>query len=143
MLKKLIQIFDPKHQEQLTSVALLLLRSTVGFMMLYSHGWSKLMKFFGEEPIGFGDPIGLGMHTSLVLTVFAEAFCSFLLIIGLGTRLATIPLMITMLVAIFVIHWADPFGKKEFALLYLVPYITIFLMGAGRYSLDAFLTKKN
>lgn len=137
-----IQIFDSKKQGQLTDIALLLLRFTVGSMMLFSHGWGKLMKFFSDDPIGFADPIGLGVTTSLVLVVFAEVFCSFLLIIGLGTRLATIPLTITMLVAIFIIHWPDPFSKKEFAILYLVPYIVIFLMGAGRYSLDAFFTKK-
>jgi len=138
-----IKLFDSKKQEQLSDIAILLLRVTVGALMLYSHGWGKLMKFFSEEPIGFADPIGLGMTATLILTVFAEVFCSFLLIVGFGTRLATIPLMITMLVAIFVIHWDDPFGKKEFALLYLVPYIVIFLIGAGRYSIDALITKKS
>ena len=138
----LIQVFEPKRQGHLNDIAILLIRITVGTLMLYSHGWGKLMKFFSDDPIGFADPIGIGMHTSLVLTVFAEVFCSILLILGLGTRMATIPLMITMLVAIFVVHLDDPFGKKEFAILYLVPYIVIFLMGAGRYSLDALIFKK-
>ena len=138
-----IKIFDSKKQAQLLDMGLLLLRVTFGALMLYSHGWRKLLKFFSEEPIGFADPIGLGMIASLVLTVFAEVFCSFLLIVGFSTRLATVPLIITMLVAIFVIHWDDPFGKKEFALLYLVPYIVIFLTGAGRYSIDALITKKS
>ncbi len=140
---KLIQIFNPLHQKRLTDFAILLLRITVGAMMIYSHGWPKLLKFFAEEPVKFADPIGLGIVTSLVLVVFAEVFCSFLLIIGLGTRIATVPLIITMLVAIFVIHWDDPFSKKEFALLYLVPYISIFLMGAGRYSLDSLIIKND
>ena len=136
-----IQIFDTKQQQKLTDISLLLLRISVGFMMLYSHGWGKLLKFFGDDPITFADPIGLGAITSLILTVFAEFFCSILLMLGFGTRLASIPLIITMLVAIFIIHWDDPFGKKEFGLLYLVPYIIIFLMGAGRYSLDALIFK--
>ena len=140
---KIIEIFDSKHQEQLTDFSLLLLRLAVGTMMVYSHGWGKLLMLFGEEPIGFADPIGLGMTVSLVLTVFAEVFCSLFLIIGLGTRMATIPLIILMLVAVFVIHGDDPFGKKEFAILYLVPYILIFLMGAGKYSLDALISKKD
>ena len=46
-----------------------------------------------------------------------------LLIIGLFTRQAVIPLIITMLVAIFVIHGDDPFKDKEMAILYLIPYI--------------------
>ena len=53
--------------------------------MLYSHGWRKLLKFFGDDPITFADPIGLGAITSLILTVFAEFFCSILLMLGFGT----------------------------------------------------------
>lgn len=136
-----IHFFKPEHQRNLTGFALLILRFTVGFLMLYGHGWGKMLKLFGEDPIKFADPFGLGMTASLALTVFAEALCSFLLIIGLGTRLATIPLIILMLTIIFIIHWGDPFNKIEFGLLYLVPYVCILLMGAGRISIDALLSK--
>ncbi|MFT5383537.1 MAG: putative oxidoreductase [Saprospiraceae bacterium] len=134
-------LFSYEKNTLRTDIALLILRIAVGGMMLFSHGWGKMMKFFGEGPITFGNPIGIGEEASLVLTVFAELFCSILLIIGLATRWATIPLMITMLVAIFIVHGADPFGKKEFALLYLIPYIVLLLTGAGRVSLDALFNK--
>ena len=136
-----INLFNSKHQSHLTDIALLILRFTVGFLMLYGHGWRKLLKLFGEDPIKFADPFGVGMTASLALTVIAEVFCSFLLIIGLGTRLATIPLIIMMLTIIFVVHWGDPFSKTEFALLYMVPYVCILLMGAGRISIDSLLSK--
>lgn len=122
-------------------LSLLLLRVTFGGLMIINHGWSKFMKFFAEEPIKFADPIGIGATASLSLTVFAEVFCAFLLIIGLFTRKVVIPLIITMLVAIFIIHWDDPFGRKEKAFLFLVPYITIMIMGGGYYSVDARLKK--
>ncbi len=138
----LIEVFPKAHQGKLTDFALLLLRLTFGTLMIYGHGWKKLLKFFGNDPINFADPFGLGMVTSLLLAVFAEVFCSFLLIIGFTIRLATIPLIITMLVAVFHIHWDDPFNKKELPLLYLVTYLSIFMIGAGRYSVDAFITKK-
>ena len=139
----LISIFNPKGEKKFADYSLFLLRISIGFMMIYSHGWGKLLKFFGNETISFADPLGIGMVTSLALTVFAEVICSFLLIVGLGTRMATIPLIIVMLVAIFVILWDDPFGKKEIAILYLVPYIIIFMMGAGKYSLDAMIKKND
>ena len=47
------------------------------------------------------------------------------------------PLMITMVVAAFVVHGADPFGKKELALLYGAGALTLMLTGAGRLSIDA------
>ena len=102
-----------------------------------------MIKLFTQDPIKFADPIGIGMGSSLALTVFAEVLCAFLIMIGLGTRLATIPLIITMLVAVFVIHWADPFGDKEMALLYLIPYLAILFLGPGKISLDSIIKSKS
>jgi putative oxidoreductase len=117
-------------------IATLLLRLVFGGFMLYSHGWPKLQRLFGDDPIKFADPFGIGATASLSLTVFAEFLCAALILVGLKTRLATVPLIITMLVAAFVIHASDPFGDKEMALIYLVGYIVIFLLGPGRYSVD-------
>lgn len=124
-----------------TDLGLLLLRVSVGFLMLYSHGWGKLTNYGGLLE-GFPDPIGLGVPVSVFLTVFAEFFCSLGLIFGLLTRLAVIPLAVTMLVALFVVHADDPWGKKEFVLLYLIPFITLLFTGAGRYSLDSILAER-
>ena len=103
--------------------------------MAYSHGWGKLQKMFGGD-FGFADPIGVGEEASLVLTVFAEFVCGSLVALGLFTRAALIPLIITMLVAVFIIHADDPFSKQELGLLYLIPYVTLFLTGPGKISLD-------
>jgi putative oxidoreductase len=97
---------------------------------------------FGEKAGVFPDPIGLGSQISLSLTIFAEVFCSIAIILGLATRLVAIPLIITMSVAVFIIHADDPWQKKEFALLYLVPYLTLVFTGAGRFSLDAVIKKR-
>ena len=64
-------------------LASFLLRVTFGVTMLYLHGYGKFMKFFADGPLKFGDPIGIGPELSLILTSFAEVFCSGLLIIGL------------------------------------------------------------
>jgi putative oxidoreductase len=41
-----------------------------------------------------------------------------------------------MWVAVFIIHADDPFGKQEFGLLYLIPYLTLYFTGPGKLSLD-------
>jgi putative oxidoreductase len=123
-------------------ISLLLLRLTFGGLMLINHGWGKMLKLFGDDPIQFADPIGIGATPSLALAVFAEVLCAALLIIGLFTRLSVIPLIITMFVAAFVVHISDPFPKMESALLYLIPYIVLLLLGAGRFSLDALIRNK-
>ena len=108
---------------------------------MLSHGWPKLMKLAAGN-YQFADPIGIGPGLSLGLAVFAEAVCSFLIIIGFGTRLATIPLIITMMVATFIAHASDPFAKKELAVVYLLVYITLAIIGAGSFSVDALFGKK-
>ncbi len=114
--------------------ALILLRVGVGFSML-THGYPKFLKVLSGN-LSFGDPIGLGQEASLILTAFAEFACSILLIIGLFTRFATIPLIIAMSVAFFIVHGADDFGTREKAFLFLVAYLVLFFTGPGRYSLD-------
>jgi putative oxidoreductase len=64
-----------------------------------------------------------------------------LLLIGLYTRLALIPLVICLFVIVFVVHGEDPLGDKEHAILYLAPYLTLMLTGPGKYSLDSWLRK--
>lgn len=118
-----------------TDLGLLFLRLASGGMMAYSHGWGKLQKMLGGD-MSFADPIGMGEEASLVLTLFAEFVCGILVALGLFTRAALIPLIITMVVAVFVIHADDPFSKQEFGLLYLVPYLTLFFAGPGKLSLD-------
>jgi len=129
-------------QEKKVDISLLLFRLYVGFAMFYGHGLRKFNKLIGDEDITFADPFGIGPAPSLALAVFAEVFCSFLIVLGLFTRLATIPLIITMLVAWLMVHSGDPFGDQELPVFYLISYIVIFLQGSGWYSLDALMNRK-
>jgi putative oxidoreductase len=115
-------------------IGLLILRLAMGGTMLV-HGLPKMMNF-AEYSTKFPDPIGLGSQISLILAIFAEVFCALLVIIGFKTRYVVVPLIITMLVAFFIVHGADPFREKELAFLYLLGYISIAFTGAGKYSVD-------
>ena len=120
-----------------SSLALLLLRVGSGGLIL-THGIPKLKRLFGGAEIKFADPFGLGPVISLGLATFAEVICAILVIIGFKTRLAVIPLIITMLVAAFYAHWDDPFGRKELPLLFCIVFVSLLLTGGGAYSLDKF-----
>ena len=121
-------------------VALILRIIGGGFML--THGYPKFIKLLNGN-MEFADPIGLGVGVSLFLTVFAEFICGILIFLGLGTRLASIPLFITMFVAAFVVHGEDPFARKEKALMYLLIYLAIFLFGSGKYSIDNLIKRKS
>lgn len=104
-------------------------------LMLLTHGLPKFQKFISGN-FEFGDPIGIGAAPSLFLAVLGEFICPILLIIGFKTRWVAIPSAITMIVAAFIVHAEDPFGTKEKALLYLVFFIAIILLGPGKFSVD-------
>ena len=120
-------------------LGLLIIRLAVSGFML-THGYPKLIHF-AERAERFSDPLGIGSTASLALVVFAEFFCSILLFLGLFTRFALVPLIITMAVVVFIVHGDDPFGDKEKALLFLVPYMALFLTGPGHWSFDRKLRK--
>ncbi len=117
-----------------TDLGLLILRVGISGLML-THGIPKLLKIL-QGDFEFANPIGLGSTISIILIVIAEALCPVLIIVGIKTRLATIPPIIAMVVAAFIYHGADSIADKEKALLYLIGFIAIGLMGAGKLSLD-------
>ena len=121
-------------------IGLLIFRIGAASLML-THGFPKLMNFFQSEDLKFADPIGLGEPVTFWLAVFAEFACSVFIIFGFLTRFAAIPLITTMLVAAFIVHVDDPFGKQELPLLFLFSFILILITGPGKYSLDYFLKK--
>ena len=121
-------------------IAILILRLTSGGFML-THGIPKLMKFFSDVPIKFADPLGIGIIASLTLAVFSEFICAIALMIGFKTRFSAVSLAITMVVAAFVVHLADPFARKEKAIMYLSIYVALIFSGAGGFSIDRLLKK--
>lgn len=126
----------------LNDLGLLVLRLFLGLALLLGHGLGKWGTLFGGGEIQFADPFGIGALPSLALAVFAEVICAILLILGLLTRWALIPLIITMLVAVFIVHISDGFGTMEKALLYGAGFITLAFTGSGKYSIDTILKRK-
>lgn len=116
-----------------TDLALLLLRLGFGGFLL-THGIPKLQIL--SDPSSFADPIGVGPTLSLIFVLLSEVVAPILLIIGYKAKWATLPPMITMLVAAFIVHAKDDLGSKEKAILYFFAFLAILLAGAGRYSLD-------
>lgn len=135
------RILLPTFNQAVLDAWLLVLRIlSTGFM--FTHGIPKFQRLLSGD-MRFGDPIGLGPETSLILAIGAEVGCATLVLTGFATRLATIPLMFTMLVAAFIAHGDDPFGKMELPLLYFLVYTTLLVLGAGRYSVDFLLSKRS
>jgi putative oxidoreductase len=119
---------------------LLILRLGLGLTMFFGHGYGKFMNF-DSRAAGFADPIGVGPVPSFVMVVFAEALCSLLVAVGLLTRFALVPLLVAMSVAVFIAHAADPFARKELAVVFLCGFAALFFTGPGSLSLDRIIFK--
>jgi putative oxidoreductase len=133
------KLFSTKYSAGAFNVAMLLLRVGMAGLML-SHGYDKLVNF-ATYKAKFMNFLGLGTSVSLAMLIFAEFFCSFLLIIGLFSRLATIPLIIAMTVALVEAHKVQIFGEGEHAAMYIVAFATILIVGPGKISVDGAIGK--
>ncbi len=109
MLAPVTALFHRLYQAttRVDGVAPLLLRLYLAPIFLQA-GWTKLQGF--ESTVAwFGDPDwGLGLPFPLVLAslaVASELIGGALLLLGLATRLTCVPLMITMAVAAWTVHW--------------------------------------
>ena len=141
----------PGSASAVGDLGLLVLRVGVGLMMAIGHGKSKM---FGAG--GFGPPAQLVEGVEALgfpgffawLVALAEFGGGILLALGLLTRPAALALSFNMAVAAFMAHGKHPWfmsgtgPAKEPALLYLVPFIAVMLMGAGRYSLDRLVSRR-
>ena len=134
-MKKLL---STRYSAGAFNTAMLLLRICAGILML-QHGYEKLTHFNDtvSHMINF---LGIGQKFSTVLVIFAEFFCSLLLIIGLFTRFACIPLIITMVVAMWKVHHNNYLGEEDISL-YILSYVTLLLLGPGKVSVDSMIGK--
>lgn len=121
-----------------TGVGLLILRIASGGFLAVGHGWSKLQS---GNAGSFPDPLGIGHAASFYGAVSSEFVCGLLVALGLFTRLACLPAIFTMGVALAIVHRSDPFfmgggAAKEPAAIYAAMFLCILLCGPGKYSAD-------
>ena len=127
-------------RDNAVSLGLLCLRVGAGGLLVYGHGWGKLVHF-SERASQFADPLHVGAPASLALTVFAEVFCAGAVALGVATRVAALVLVGFFAVLVFVHHGDDPFKQRELAMIYGVSFLALLFTGPGAISVDAALAR--
>ena len=134
------RILSIKYSNGAFNFSMLFLRVVFGLLILIKHGYDKMINFSTLE-YKFYNFFHLGTKASLILAIFAEFFCGLFIVLGLFTRLAAIPLIITMLVAIFGADAGKPLIGSELALVYLAAFVTLLFCGPGKISIDGMINK--
>jgi putative oxidoreductase len=133
-----------RELDRLQWIAPLIGRFAVGMLFL-STGWGKVHSL--DKVTAFFTSLGIpapGFHATLV--GYSELICGALLVIGLLTRFATVPLIISMIVAILTakrdqLHGIfDLVGFDEFT--YLAVLVMLVLIGPGLVSVDHLVARK-
>ncbi|MHC4672377.1 MAG: DoxX family protein [Planctomycetota bacterium] len=146
-----------KIQIYANDIGLLLIRLMLGTVFVF-HGSQKLFGCFGGHGLsGMADFLEQ-LHVpapmvSAVLAGSAEFFGGLALLLGVGVRIAVIPMVFTMLVAVYKVHWgvfSSQKGGMEYPLTLAVILIALGLLGPGRQKLPTLIracrrkaTKKN
>ena len=127
-------------------VGILVLRVIVFGTLFMKHGTPKLFDFNTElhwEGAAYPNVFGLGSVGTLLIATFADGICSLLVVLGLATRWAALFAGSSLAVGWGMVHHFAFVGIEgriaETISLYMVACLAIFLLGPGRYSLDAMI----
>lgn len=120
-----------QRDEQALDIGLLFLRVSGGLFLLWVHGLPKLLDFTAQLQL-IEDPFHLGAHLTLILAIFAEVLCPLLIVAGLLARLACVPILFVLLVALLVVHPQWSVAEGQFGWLLLILFTTVLIAGPGR-----------
>ena len=124
-----------QRDERARDVGLLFLRVSGGLFLLWVHGLPKLLDFSAQLQL-IEDPFHLGSHLTLMLAIFAEVVCPLLIVSGILARLACVPILFVLLVALLVVHPQWSVAEGQFGWLLLILFATVLIAGPGRLALN-------
>ncbi|WP_247424018.1 DoxX family protein [Ralstonia pseudosolanacearum] len=114
----------------------LFLRVAGSALLLYVHGLPKVLHY-SQELARIEDPFHLGAAPTLLLAILSETVCPLLIALGVLARLACLPIVFLLLVALLVVHREWSIADGQFGWLLLILFVTVLIAGPGRFSLSA------
>jgi putative oxidoreductase len=125
----------------LNNYIIFLFRVALSFELIIVHGLKKIgigVTVAEIVPNPFGFPYALNEF----LAVSANLICPLFIIIGLGTRMACIPIIIVTLTGYFIVHSGDPLLERDIPFMYSMAFLLIAFTGGGHCSWDNIIYEK-
>ncbi|HZH66854.1 MAG TPA: DoxX family protein [Flavisolibacter sp.] len=138
LFQHIISVF---HSTTTFDFAILVFRVALSLELMVVHGLKKVGINVAEAE-KIPNPLHLNEFINNTFAISANLFFPVLVVLGLFTRIAILPILGVTLTGYFVVHWHDPFLVKDIPFMYSLSYLLILVVGPGRYSVDYFMNHK-
>jgi len=138
IMEILKQILSSDLGSSFNDIAFLIFRVLFAVQLFRVHGLKKFRLENGQKEI-IPNPLGLPDKMNALVASFADLVVPFLIILGLGTRLAVLPTIGVTAIGYFVVHRKDSLEVRDVPFMYTLSLLLILALGAGKYSLDYYL----
>ena len=132
------QILSSDLGSSFNDIAFLIFRVLLAVELFRVHGLKKFRLENGQKEI-VPNPLGLPDKMNALVASFSDLVVPFLIILGLGTRLAVLPTIGVTAIGYFVVHRKDSLEVRDVPYMYTLSLLLILALGAGKYSLDYYL----
>lgn len=135
-------IFSTNSENNVSNYSLLFFRIAISVELIVVHGLKKLGIPNGVAEV-IPNPYNIPHWINENIALAANLICPILLIFGLFTRLATLPILAVTLSGYFIVHGHDSLLVRDIPFVYSLCFLFLTFMGAGKYSLDYIISKNS
>jgi len=138
MIEIIKQILHSDLGNSFNNAALLAFRVLLAVELFRVHGMKKFRVENGQKE-HVPNPLHLPEKLNGLVATFSDTVVPFLIILGLGTRLAVLPTIGVTAIGYFVVHRNDSLEVRDVPYMYTLSLLLLLALGAGTYSLDYYL----
>jgi putative oxidoreductase len=131
-------IFTSDAGSAFNNAALLAFRVLLAIELFRVHGMKKFRVENGQKE-HVPNPLHLPEKLNGLVATFSDTVVPFLIILGMGTRLAVLPTIGVTAIGYFVVHKNDSLEMRDVPYMYTLSLLFLLALGAGTYSIDHYI----
>jgi putative oxidoreductase len=141
MIKAFQRIISVTVSPRRFNTTMLVFRVLLSLELIVVHGLKKI-GIDVPQAERVPNPLHFSETFNTAFAISANLFFPVLVMLGLFTRIAIIPILAVTLTGYFVVHWKDALLVKDTPFMYSLSYLFILFVGPGSYSVDYWMDRK-